>query len=77
VADASSPWPRPKVSVVQVVAALGGLETLASKRPEQARAAHSGVVLTPGQDGKVRATLRLRNETAALASGRLNIAESY
>jgi hypothetical protein len=31
----SAPSPRPKVSVAQVVGALGGLETLASKRPEQ------------------------------------------
>jgi site-specific DNA recombinase len=64
----------PKVSVEQVLAALRGLETLASKRPEQARTALAAVVesvkLTPGADGKVRATLRLKNETAALASGR-------
>jgi hypothetical protein len=76
----SAPSPRPKVSVAQVVGALGGLETLASKRPEQARAALSAVVdsvvLTPVEGGKVRATLCLKSETAALASGRFNAAES-
>jgi hypothetical protein len=65
---------RPKVSVAQVIAALGGLESLAAKRPERARAALGAVVesivLTPQADGRVRATLRLKNETAALASGR-------
>jgi len=57
---------KPKVSVAQVVAALGGLEALALKRPEQARAALSAVVesvvLTPGHEGKVRATLQIKEE---------------
>jgi hypothetical protein len=71
----TAPAQKPKVSVAQVVAALGGLEALASKRPEQARAALSAVVesivLRPGEDGKVRATLQIKKETAALAaSGR-------
>ena len=69
-----APTPRPKVSVAQAVAALGGLEALASKRPEQARAALSAVVesvvLTPGEDGKMHARLQIKKETAALASGR-------
>ena len=73
----SAPAPKgPRVMTAKLLAALAGLDALAAKRPEQARAALlavvESVVLTPTADGKLHATLRLKNETAAIAGGRLS-----
>jgi hypothetical protein len=63
------------VTTAKLLAALENLDALAAKRPEQARAALlavvESVVLTPTPDGKMHATLRLKNETATIAGGRL------
>jgi hypothetical protein len=69
----SAPAPKgPRVTTAKLLAALAGLDVLAAKRPEQARTALLAVVeevvLTPTPDGKVSATLRLKNETAAIVA---------
>ena len=72
----SAPAPKgSRVTTAKLLAAVEGLDALAAKRPEQARAALlavvESVVLTPTPDGKMRATLKLKNETATIAGGRL------
>ncbi|WP_248358188.1 hypothetical protein [Anaeromyxobacter oryzae] len=65
---------RPKLSAAILLDRLADLAEIAAKKPRQARARLAElvetVVLMPQGDGRLKATLRLKSETAALASGR-------
>ncbi|HEY6002356.1 MAG TPA: hypothetical protein VIV57_05725 [Anaeromyxobacter sp.] len=65
---------RAKLAAARLAERLQELAHVAAKKPREARAALAqvveAVVLAPQANGRLKATLRLRNETAALASGR-------
>jgi hypothetical protein len=71
--------PAPKVSPDQVLALLAQVEKVAERSPAQAREVLASVIepvtLTPKPEG-YEVSLTLRNETAALASGRTPLSES-
>jgi site-specific DNA recombinase len=65
---------RPRLSAIALLARLDDLAEVAARKPRQARAGLAeiveGIVLTPQASGRVKATLRLKSETAALAGDR-------